>query len=154
MQKPLRELQHRVRDSLRCHSSRQLEARRPVTFGGSGDKADGPACRTALRAASTELEKSLLRRLMARAMWTAAKVSGRGTRTKSACPHCGAAHEDEVDVLCHCPECDDARVTWRPRLSDGAETIPHLGPPTNGHRAYGKRASCPSTGTGGGPGTP
>ena len=44
VQEPLRQLQHRVRDSLRCHSSRQLEARRPVTFGGLGDGADGSAC--------------------------------------------------------------------------------------------------------------
>ena len=91
MQEPLCQLQHRVRDSLRCHSSRQLEARRPITFGGLGDGADGPACRAALRAASTELEKSLLRGLLAGAMWTAARVSGHGTRANAACPHCGAA---------------------------------------------------------------
>ena len=76
VQEPLRQLQHRVRDSLRYHSSRQLEAGRPVTFGGLGDGTDGRACRAALQAASTELEKSLLRGLMAGAMWTAARVSG------------------------------------------------------------------------------
>ena len=129
MQEPLHQLQHRVRDSLRCHSSRQLEARRPVTFEGRGDGADGPACRAALRAASTELEKSLLRGLMAGAMWTAARVSGHGTRTNSACPHRGAAHEDEVHVLWDCLEWGNARGTWRPWLSDAAEAIPHLGPP-------------------------
>ena len=129
MKEPLRQLQHRVRDSLRCHSSRQLEARRPVTFGGLGDGADGPACRAALRAASMELEKSLLRGLMARAMWTAARVLGHGTRTNSACPPCGAAHDDEAHVLWDCPEWDDARGTWLPWLSDAAWAIPHLGPP-------------------------
>ena len=65
MQEPLRQLQHPVRDSLRCHSARQLEARRAVTFRGLGDGADGSTCRAALRAASTELEKSLLRGLLA-----------------------------------------------------------------------------------------
>ena len=129
VQEPLRQLQHRGRDSLRCHSSRQLEARRPVTLGGQGDGADGPACRAALRAASTELEKSLLRGLMARAMWAAARVSGHGTRTNSACPHCGAAHEDEVHSLWNCPEWNNARGTWRPWLSNAAQAIPHLGPP-------------------------
>ena len=74
MQAPLRQLRHRVRDSLRCHSARQLEARRPVTFGGLGDGAD-----------ATELEKSLLRRLLAGAMWTAARVSGHGVRANAAC---------------------------------------------------------------------
>ena len=129
VQEPLRQLQHRVRDNLRCHSSRQLEARRPVTFSGLGDGADGPACRAALRAASTEWEKSLLRGLMAGAMWTAARVSGHGMRTNSACPHCSAAHEDEVHILWECPEWDDARGTWLPWLSNAAGAIPHLGPP-------------------------
>ena len=129
VQEPLRQLQHRVRDSLRCHSSRQLEAQRVVTFGGLGDGADGPACRAALRAACTELEKSLLRSLMARALWTAARVSGHSMRTNSACPHCGAAHEDEVHVLWYCPEWESAEETWRPWLSDAAMAIPHLGPP-------------------------
>ena len=129
MQEPLRQLQHRVRDSLRCHSSRQLEARRPVTFGGLGDGADGPACRAALRAASTELEKSLLRGLLAGAMWTAARVSGHGMRANAACPHCGAAHEDEAHVLWDCPEWGDATGTWLSWLNDAAGAIPSLGPP-------------------------
>ena len=129
VQEPLRQLQHRVRDSLRCHSSRQLEARRPVAFGGLGDGADGPACRAALRAASTELEKSLLRGLLAGAMWTAARVSGHSMRANAACPHCGAAHEDEAHVLWACPKWGDARGTWLPWLNDTAGAIPSLGPP-------------------------
>ena len=55
VQELLRQIQHRVRDNLRCHSSRQLEARRPVTFGGPGHGADGLACSAAIRAASTEI---------------------------------------------------------------------------------------------------
>ena len=129
VQEPLRQLQHRVRDSLRCHSSRQLEARRPVNFGGLGDGADGPACRAVLRAASTELEKSLLRGLQAGAVWTAARVSGHGTRANAVCPHCGAAHEDVAHVLWDCPEWGDARGTWLPWLTDAAGAIPSLGPP-------------------------
>ena len=128
MQGPLRHNQHRVRDSLRCHSSRQPEARRPVTFGGLGDGADGLACRAALCAASIELQKSQLRGLMAGALWTAARVLGHGTRTNSACPHCGAAHEDGVHILWDCPEWEHARGTWRPWLNDVAAAIPQLGP--------------------------
>ena len=115
--------------SLPFLASRQLEARRPVTFGGLGDGADGPACRAALQAASTELERSLLRGVMAGALWTAARASGHGMRTNSACPHCGAAHEDEVHVLWDSPEWESARETWRPWLSDAATATPHLGPP-------------------------
>ena len=129
MQEPLRQVQNRVRDNLRCDSSRQLEARRPVTFGGLGDGADGPACRVALRAASTELEQLLLRGLMAGALWKAARVLGHSMRTNSACPHCGAAHEDEVHVPWDSPEWESSKETWRPLLSDAAMAILHLGPP-------------------------
>ena len=46
LQEGLRQLHHRVRDSLRCHFARRLEARRPVTFGALGDGAVGrPAVR-------------------------------------------------------------------------------------------------------------
>ena len=57
VQEPLKQVQHRVCESLRCHSSRQLEARRPVTFGGLGDGAAGATRRAAMRVASTELER-------------------------------------------------------------------------------------------------
>ena len=111
-----------------CHSSRHLEGRGPVTFGGLRNGADSLARRKALRAASTKLEKLLLRGLMARALWTAARVSGHGTRTNSACPNCNAAHEDEIDVLWDGLEWEQARKTWRPWLGDAATAIPHLGP--------------------------
>ena len=128
VQEPLRQVQHRVRGSLCCHSSRQLEVWRPVTTGGwaTGQTARPAA---ALRVASTELEKSLLRGLMAGAMWTAARVSGHGMRTNSACAHCGVAHEDEVHVLLDCPEWEQATETWRPWPRDAAAALPQLGPP-------------------------
>ena len=84
VQEPLRQLQQRARDSLRCHSSHQLEARRPVTFGGLGDGADCQACRAAVRAASTELEKSLLRGIMAYAVTTSPLTPLRVGTTASA----------------------------------------------------------------------
>ena len=69
-----------------------------------------------------------MRRLMAGALWTPARVSGHGMRTNSACPHCGAAHKDKVHVLWDCREWESATGTWRPWLSDAATAIPHLGP--------------------------
>ena len=129
VQEPLRLVQHRVRESLRCHASRQLEARRPITFGGLGDGADGPASRAAMRVAATELERSLLRGLLAGALWTAARVRGHRMRDNSACPHCGAAHEDEVHILWDCPEWEAARAEWRPWLMEALEGLPQLGPP-------------------------
>ena len=129
LQELLRQLQHRIRDSLRCHSARQLEARRPATFRGLGDGADVPVCRAALRAGCSELENSLLRWLLAGAMWTAAWVLGHGMRANAACPHCGAAHEDEAHSLWDCPEWDGARGTWLPWLHNTTRAVPGLGPP-------------------------
>ena len=130
MQEPLHRVQHRVWNSLCCYASRQLEARHPVTFGRLGDGADGLACRPAMQIASTELEKPLLRGLIAGALWTAARVSGHGMRTHSACPHYGAAQEDKVHVLWDCPEWERARETWSPWLRDAAAALPQLGLPT------------------------
>ena len=76
---------------------------------------------------ATGLDQSLLRGLLA--MWTAARVSGHGMRANSACPHCGAAHEDEAHVLWDCPEWADARGAWLPWLNDAAGAIPNPGPP-------------------------
>ena len=95
---------HLVADALLCRAPLGWCCLLLPLGGGLGDGADGPACRTALRAASTKLEKSLLCGLMARALWTAARVSGHGMRTNSVRPHCGAAHEDKVHVLWDCPE--------------------------------------------------
>ena len=110
MQEPLCQFQHRVWDSLRRHTSRQQEARRHVTFGGLGDGADRPASHASLQAASRDWEKPLLPGL--RVMWTAARASGHGTRASAACPHCGAAHEDEAHILWYCPWSGNARRTW------------------------------------------
>ena len=141
---PLRQIQQWVRSSLRCHSSRQLEARRPVTFKGLGDEVDCPACRTALHAASGESEKSLLHGLMAGALWTVARVSGHGRRTNSACLHCGAAHKDKVHDLWDQPEWEQAKETWRPGSVTRGRPFPNWGRRTSGQPACGRRASSPS----------
>ena len=78
--------------------------------------------------ASMELGKSLLRALMAGTLWTAARLSGHGTRTNSVCSHCGAPHEDEVHVLLDCPQWEQARemwILWRP---DAVAALSGLGP--------------------------
>ena len=96
-----------------------------------------------MRVASTELEKSVLRGLMAGALWKAARVSGHGMRTHSACPHCGAAHEDEVHVLLDCPQWEQARETWIPWLRDAAAALPQLGPPDQWRACVGRAGLFP-----------
>ena len=90
VQEPMRQIQHRVRHSLRCHAMRGLETRRPATYGGLGDVVDREACRAALRVASTELEASVLRRLLAGALWTAARLRGHHMGATSSCTGCGS----------------------------------------------------------------
>ena len=63
------------------------------------------------------------------ALLTAATLSAHGTRTNSASPHCGAAHQDEVQFLWDYPEWEGARETWPPRLRDAATAISQFGPP-------------------------
>ena len=53
-----------IRESLRHHSLRGLEARRLRTFGGLGGELDREACRQGLAVARTKLEASLLRGLV------------------------------------------------------------------------------------------
>ena len=108
---------------------RGLEARRPATYGGLGDGVDGEACRAALRVASTELEASLLRGLLAGALWTAARVRGHNMQATSSCPGCGSQHEDEAHVLLDCPSWKTARAGLRAWVLQAAERL-QLGPPT------------------------
>ena len=103
VQEPMRHIQHKVRDSLRCHAMRGLEARRPATYGGPGDGVDGEACRAALRVASTELEASLFLGLLAGAQWTAARMRGHNMWATLSFPGCGSQPEDEAHVLWDCP---------------------------------------------------
>ena len=128
VQEPMRQIQPRMRDSLHCHAMCGLEARCPAPYGGLGDGADGGACR-ALRAASTELEASVLRGLLAGALWTAARVCGHNMQATSSCPGCGSQHEDEAHVLWDCPSWEAARVAWRALVLQAAEQL-QLGPPT------------------------
>ena len=76
----MRQSQYRVRDSGRYHALRGLEARHTATYGGLRDGFDGEGRCAALRVASTELGASLLWGLLARALWTAARVRGHNRR--------------------------------------------------------------------------
>ena len=92
-----------VWEALRCHAARHLKVCHPATFGGLGDGVDGMLFRAALRVASNETETSLLHGLLMGALWTLARVGGRGLRMASTFPFCGATKEDEAHVLWDCP---------------------------------------------------
>ena len=58
-------LRHCVRESQRYRAFRELERRRPRTFGELGGAVHRQACREGLRVTSTEKERSILRGLLA-----------------------------------------------------------------------------------------
>ena len=136
VQEPLRQLQQRVRDSLRCHS------RSP-----SGEWVTGQTAKPAARQCGPP-PPSWRSRCCA-ASWLRPCGQRPGCRA-TACgplprePHCGAAHEDVVHVLWDCPEWESARETWRPWLSDVATVSPHLGPPDQWPSPCGRGAYSPS----------
>ena len=51
VQEPMRQIQHKVQDGLRCHAMRGLQIHRLATYGGLGDGVGGEACRAALHRA-------------------------------------------------------------------------------------------------------
>ena len=70
---------------------------------------------------------SLLRGLLAGALWTAARVRGHNMRATSSCPGCGSQHEEEAHVLWDCPSWETARAGWRAWVLQTAERL-QLGP--------------------------
>ena len=63
---------------------------------------DGAGCRVALQLAPTKNKDSLFwlfRLLLSWALLTSVCVRGHGLSTASTCPSCGAAHEDETNIL-------------------------------------------------------
>ena len=85
-------------ESLRCHAMCTLEACCLATYGGLGDGFEGAACQAALRVAATEPEASLLWGLLAGALWTAARVHGRGS-----CTRCSGSVCSGTDHHLHLP---------------------------------------------------
>ena len=57
-----------------------------------------------------ELDKALLRGVLARALWTAVRAQARGLRATSTCPFCSAGvPEDEEHLLWRCSASPQAR---------------------------------------------
>ena len=104
-------LTHRRRQQLR-----KLEARRPRLFGGMD-----ASIHRALTLAHTancdhELDRALLRGVLAGALWTAVRAQARGLRPTNTCPFCSAGvPEDEEHLLWWCGAWAQAR---EPFLAD------------------------------------
>ena len=96
-------VEHLFRESLREHHLEALEKRRPRLFGGMGTPMDRELTLSELARCATELDRSLLRGVMAAALWTADRAHRRGLRQGDKCPYCNkGSREDEDHLLWWC----------------------------------------------------
>ena len=71
-------MEHLFRESLREYHLEAMEKRRPRFFGGMGAHLDEDLTLSELALCATELDKLLLRGVMAGAVWTAERAHRRG----------------------------------------------------------------------------
>ena len=75
---PKEYVEHLFREARRENELTALEKRRPRTFGGMGARLDRTLTLSDIAACDMELDKSLLRGVMAEAIWTADRAHQRG----------------------------------------------------------------------------
>ena len=81
-------MEHLFREFLREHHLEALEKRRPRLFGGMGARIDRELTLSELERCATKLDRSMLRGVMAGALWTADRARRRGLRQDGNCPYC------------------------------------------------------------------
>ena len=110
-------VEHLFRESLREHHLEALEKRRPRLFGGMGAWIDRELTLSKLARCATELDRSMLRGVMAGALWTADRAHRRGLRQDDKCPYCSkGSREDEDHLLWWCKAWKSAREPLLPEL--------------------------------------
>ena len=92
-----------MRESQRYRAFRELERRRPGTFGGLGGGVHRQACREGLQVASTEGERNIQRGLLVGATLTAGSAARHAILRSDRCPFCRGAPETEPHILWECP---------------------------------------------------
>ena len=100
-------MRHHMRESQGHRAFRELEGRRPGTFGGRGGAVHRQACREGRQVASTERERNVLQGLLAGATWTAGRAAERY-------PFRRRAPETEPRILWDYPCWESAHRTWMP----------------------------------------
>ena len=110
-------VEHLFRESLREYHLEAPEKRRPRIFGGMGPRLDRDLTLSELAQCATELDKSLLRGVMAGAVWTADRAHRRGLRQNDRCPYCDKeAREDEDHLLWWCEAWKAVRDPFLPEI--------------------------------------
>ena len=92
-------VEHLFRESIREHQLGTLEARRPRTFGSMGARLDRGLTLLALNLCAMELNKSMLRGVVAAALWTSDRAHCRGLKPDDRCPYCTQGVPEDEDHL-------------------------------------------------------
>ena len=77
----------------------------------------------------TDKELSLVRQILAGAIWTGERANKRGLAHDVPCPYCGEGPEDEEHIFWTCKRWENTRDVWKPRVKELAAAIPGLGGP-------------------------
>ena len=96
------EVKHHVREQLRAQLIAQLIQRRPRQFTGMHYTTNKRLVPQSILSFTSELERSLLRTILAGGVWTALRAHQRGLRPSSNCPFCGKAAETEQHIFWSC----------------------------------------------------
>ena len=105
------------RESPREHHLEALQKRRPRVLGCMGARLDRDPTMSELARCATELDKSLLRGVMAGALWTADRAHRRGLRQGDRCSYCDkGSREDEDHLLWWCAAWKSARDPFLPEV--------------------------------------
>ena len=117
-------VEHSFRESIREHYLGTLEERRPRTFGGMGAQLDRDLTLLALNLCATELDKSMLRGVLAAALCTSDRAHRRGLRPDDRCPYCAqGVPQDEYHLLWWCAAWKAAKEPFLARVMLLAKAI-------------------------------
>ena len=93
-------VEHVVREELRKRELLRVEHRRPRLFAGIGGSIHRGLTLAYLHTCTAELDKSILRGALTKAIWTAVRANERGLRPTRVCPYCDKQEpEDEEHLL-------------------------------------------------------
>ena len=123
-------VEHLFRESIGEHQLGTPDRRRPRSFGGMVARLDRDLTLLKLNLCATELDKSMLRGVLAAALWTADRVYRRGLRPDDRCPYYDqGVPEDEDHLLWWCEAWKSARAPFMAEVMLLAKAI-KLGAPS------------------------
>ena len=115
------EVKHHVREQLRAQLIAQLIQRRPRQFTGMHYTTNRRLVPQCILSFASELERALLRTILAGGVWTALRAQLRGLRPTSDCPFCSKAAETEQHIFWSCEAWHNIRDSHSPNIEHLAQ---------------------------------